>query len=160
MARVRTERLLGQALLVRDNATIDLLLDRGADVNATAIGEDTPLHWAVREKNADLVNKLLAKGANPNAPLADTPNSTGHPDYTTPLWYAIGNQDVAMMTLLLDKGADPNLLSRNDSTALDHVNENRFARGAAMKKLLLAHRAITAKELKAAGAAQNSTLRK
>ena len=139
--------LLGTAIRIHDTATTDFLLDHGADPNLPVLSGESALHWAAQFHDIPLAQKLLAKGADPNIPLAESPNHTGHPDYTTPLWNAIGNEDLPMITLLLDHGADPNLLSRYDSTALDHINENHFPKAKEMKKLLLAHGAKTASEL-------------
>ncbi len=46
--------------------TVDLLLRRGADINALMKGR-TPLEWAATFGQVDMVNQLLARGATPTA---------------------------------------------------------------------------------------------
>jgi ankyrin repeat protein len=43
------------------------LVEAGADVNAKDIDENTPLHYAARNKNSAMVNLFIQKGANVNA---------------------------------------------------------------------------------------------
>jgi ankyrin repeat protein len=72
------------------------LIEAGADVNARSNGGFTPLLFAVRAGKRDVVNALLAKGANPNdaipaaAPRPSTPNAGGPPPNAT-TGGAIGN---------------------------------------------------------------------
>jgi ankyrin repeat protein len=73
----------------------------------------------------DLIAKLLAHGANPNATLksatlarAHTPGEGTLGQGTTPLMRAARNGDAPAMRLLLDHGADPTLAQKNLSTAL------------------------------------------
>jgi hypothetical protein len=80
------------------------LLEQGADINILQGGQ-TPLHIAVLINSPDLVQFLLAKGANPNSL-----NSLNF----TPLYIALGGSsgeakysNIAM--LLLQAGANPNL---------------------------------------------------
>jgi len=76
---------------------IELLLAKGADVNATRRGYpagDTPLHSAVRAGHKDIVELLIANGADVNAK-----NNEGH----TPL-DEIGNQSNKEITELLLAG--------------------------------------------------------
>ncbi len=57
---------------------LSLLLDHGADVQQRGINDWTPLHWAVSQHDAALVQLLLAHGADPLA-------RTRIDDYTSPL---------------------------------------------------------------------------
>lgn len=50
-----------------DEEAVKMLLDAGADVNATLEDQDTPLHAAARFAGANVVKLLLDRGANPNA---------------------------------------------------------------------------------------------
>ncbi|KAL7054698.1 hypothetical protein AAHC03_025822 [Spirometra sp. Aus1] len=78
-------------------AVVDLLISRGARVNATNLGDDTPLHLAAAHGHFDVVQYLLA-----NYRLAvDAANEHGN----TPLHYACfwNYQDIA--ELLIKHGA-------------------------------------------------------
>src|SRR5262245_24268090 len=87
---------------------LQLLIDKGADVNAKNRRGSTPLHWAIYDEAK--VRLLLAKGANVNAKQAQG---------RTPLYLAamLGN-GVPTLRLLLSKGANPNLAAVNGQTPL------------------------------------------
>jgi ankyrin repeat protein/beta-lactamase regulating signal transducer with metallopeptidase domain len=70
-----------------------LLIDRGADVNATHEGT-TPLLLAIEAQQIDIVRALLAKGADPNAPNSNR---------RTPLQAAAGKPEI--LQLLISAGA-------------------------------------------------------
>jgi len=79
-----------------------ILLDAGADPNVgVASLEGRPLlRQAVRQRDLELVERLIAKGANPNF------KGSYHADA---LWlFEPGDQASKMLTLLLNAGADPN----------------------------------------------------
>jgi ankyrin repeat protein len=110
-----------------------LLLDKGADPNVADLAGTAALYAAVdmnslqwvqgrpapiltdRLDAVDLVERLLAKGANPNARLKRPPLKRHHDAGTTmnfgegatPLMRAARTNDTAVMTRLLDAGADP-----------------------------------------------------
>ena len=89
-------------------ANLDLLLKKGADLNAKNRRGSTALHWAIHDEGK--VRLLLAKGAQINARQAQG---------RTPLFLAAMLGDsVLSMRLLLVGGADPNLASANGQTPL------------------------------------------
>lgn len=89
-------------------ANLELLIDKGADVNAKNRRGSTPLHWAIHDE--DKVRLLLARGADVNARQVQG---------RTPLYLAAMLGDsVPILRLLLAKGADPNLAAINGQTPL------------------------------------------
>jgi N-acyl-D-amino-acid deacylase len=87
---------------------LQLLIDKGADVNAKNRRSSTPLHWAIHDEAK--VRLLLAKGANVNAKQAQG---------RTPLYLAaMLGKSGPTMRLLFTRGADPNLASANGQTPL------------------------------------------
>jgi ankyrin repeat protein len=124
------------------------LLDHGADPNILDAGF-TPLHWAAatwenglanpvygfvdpiggipdREEKLQLVQALLAHGANPNLQMTARPpgyGGTGTGGYNdapgaTAFILAANAADVEMMRLLLKAGADPHVVTKTNSNAL------------------------------------------
>lgn len=100
------------------------LLERGADPNA-ADGGYTALHAAILRGDVDLVKRLLAKGANPNAPLVkSTPARRNSADYAlefdmigaTPFWLAARFLEPAIMRILAEAGADPAFVMKSGVT--------------------------------------------
>jgi ankyrin repeat protein len=90
------------AALKNQAVIAEMLLARGADVNATSDTLATPLHDAVafgHNGQVGMVRVLLAHGANINAK-----SNYGE----TPLHEAIWNQDLQMVTLLLNSNANVN----------------------------------------------------
>jgi ankyrin repeat protein len=89
-------------------ATMKLLLDKGADVNAKNKRASTPLHWAI--PNEPKAKMLLDRGADVNKRQADG---------RTPLYNvaSAGNAN-SILKLLLERGADPNLATANGQTPL------------------------------------------
>ncbi len=93
------------------STAVDLLLSRGAEVNAVAKNPThyTALTGAVARGHRDIVSTLLGKGANPN------------PKYEggfTPLMEAAASGDVEVTRLLLAHGADRSIRF-NGKTAFD-----------------------------------------
>lgn len=105
---------------------VAFLLGRRADVNAAEAGY-TALHAAVLRGDLDMINTLLAHGANPNARLTKgtrAPRDTNHwilSSYlagATPFLLAAKYGEPAIMRLLVAHGADPLLPTNDGSTPL------------------------------------------
>ena len=119
------------------------LLDRGADPNVTDAMGRAALYAAVDMHNEDwsalpmrkehdplpsidLVQAILAHGANPNARLTHNLPGRSGMDYgdvaldegTTPFMRAARSGDVATMKVLLRAGADPKLTTKDGNNAL------------------------------------------
>jgi len=87
----------------RDPKKVELLLARGAAVDAPATSGVTPLMVAARYGNADSVRMLLAKGARPNrAEGAEVENDA------SPLFFAVMSNDSDTISALLASGARVN----------------------------------------------------
>lgn len=103
-----------------------LLLERGADPNAAEAGY-TALHAAVLRGDVALVDALLARRANPNAPvIKSTPARRNSADYAiefdmvgaTPFWLAARFLEPAIMRALLADGADARFVTKDGVTAV------------------------------------------
>ena len=96
-----------------------LLLDKGADVNAVeAWGGQSALHWAAARKHSEMVEVLIANGADIDIRAIDRNwerRVTSEPRMKdmktgglTPLLYAVRENCIACVNALLDAGADIN----------------------------------------------------
>jgi len=74
----------------------ELLITKGADVNAKNADSNTPLHSAIRAGHKDVAELLIAKGADVNARDGDG---------RTPLWYAKDKGCAEIIELLRKHGA-------------------------------------------------------
>jgi ankyrin repeat protein len=94
-----------------------LLLDRGAEVDARGRGwmTGTPLHSAASGRHVDVVETLLAAGADPNAR-----QSGGW----TPLHAGAHNGDVAAVALMITAGADLRAVNDDGGSALSLAQES------------------------------------
>lgn len=89
---------LGEGIPSEANVeVIQLLLDRGANLQHQDVWGETPLFFSVRTGQIDITHLLLACGAN-----VDHQNSVGR----TPIYLAITKGDLEMVRLLMDKGAN------------------------------------------------------
>jgi ankyrin repeat protein len=123
--------------------TAVLLLEYGADPNVADTRGMTPLYAAVDMHTLDetpgrpapaqtggldslgMMERLLTKGANPNARLTSTilerVHNNGDPvlaEGATPLMRAARKADTAAMRVLLDHGADPSATMKGGATAV------------------------------------------
>src|SRR4051812_7822510 len=62
---------VADAAMKSDAAAVRALLAKKADVNAPQVDGTTALHWAVYNEDLDLVEQLLAAGANPGTATAE-----------------------------------------------------------------------------------------
>jgi len=111
---------------------VELLLDKGADANASGPGF-TALHEAIMRRDEKMVSALLAHGANPNTPLQTwTPERRSSEDFNfapaligaTPFWLAARFAEPGVMRLLVKHGADPLFVLRNEYYQTD-LNDRR-----------------------------------
>ena len=96
-----------------DASVVKLLIRRGSNVNAADNGQRwTPLHFAARDTNEEIVQELLDAGA-----LVDAPNIFGN----TPLWEVImgAKKDASIIKTLLAHGADPDKKNINGVSPID-----------------------------------------
>jgi F-type H+-transporting ATPase subunit beta len=66
-AHLRGETPVGRAVLMHDEAMLDLLLRAGADPNSVLLNGITPLHRASMRGHAEIASRLIEVGANPAA---------------------------------------------------------------------------------------------
>ena len=90
-----------------DQATVALLLDKGAEPNRPGW---TALHYAAASGSIDIVKLLLEKSAYIDA---------ASPNNTTPLMMAAGAGKTSVMQLLIAEGADQSLKNTLGMTARD-----------------------------------------
>jgi hypothetical protein len=106
---------------------VEVLVARGADVDAVGGDGGTPLHLAAHHDRPDMVRLLLEEGAD-----LTIQNQWGR----TPLHVAARRNCDLVAALLLSRGADPNATTREGWTPL-HVAE--MAGHPRVRDLLLAH---------------------
>lgn len=125
---------LNYAILWGNKKIVELLVDRGAPVNARCERSFTPLHWAVRFSLLEIIAILLKRGAEVNA-QADTGE--------TPLFVAVVHRDAAEVQLLLNNGAQVDVVDEDKYTPL-HLAA-RHASFQVVKKILHSQPNVNAK---------------
>jgi ankyrin repeat protein len=108
---------LGAALTAGAQRSVRVLLDKGADSNATHGGSPI-IHVAVAADLPEVLGILAKKGANLNAraPWGNQP---------TPLMAAAGTGKLQAVDKLLELGADPAAADSNGNTARDYAATHR-----------------------------------
>ena len=107
---------------------LQVLIENGADVNAT--GEDgwTPLMFAAGNPNSEILQALIENGARLN-----TINEDG---FTALMFAARHNSNPDVVTELLKNDADVSIKSIEGKNALDYANENENLKGTDAYELL------------------------
>ena len=98
------------------NDIVQLLLSKGASIEATNKDNNTPLHLAARYGHTSTVELLLSKGASIEA--------MNHDNYT-PLHHAARHGHTSTVELLLSKGASIEVTDK-DNTPLHHAARNGY----------------------------------
>jgi ankyrin repeat protein len=118
-------RTLSVAAAYRGASAAIALIDGGAEANVVDSAGNAPLHAAAQLGSLELVKKLLAKGADPDARTARTPEpGRGGSDFRrttgdeTPLLLAARAGHVDVMRALVAGGADPSLKAQDGATLL------------------------------------------
>jgi len=99
-------------------STLKALLAAGANVNASDIDENTPLHLAALFGHIDIVNLLLQEGAAVHA--RDRHNKT-------PLHWAAQNGYIEIIEILLENGANINAVTKDKETPLHYAALSDYA---------------------------------
>jgi ankyrin repeat protein len=103
------ETALHLAARYRKTYAVQILIEKGASVDAVTTSKETPLHTASRLGNLETVELLIEKGASVNA--LKTYNET-------PLHLAFKQSNLKIVSLLIEKGASVNALTTNNETPL------------------------------------------
>ncbi|PVH94333.1 ankyrin [Periconia macrospinosa] len=100
------------AAICNNMVGIEELIAQGANVDSQDINGETPLMWAIRSENVDIVKMLLKNGASPRAMTRSL---------LSPLMIAcdVGAADLA--SLLMGQHADQQLRDLHGGTALHHA---------------------------------------
>ena len=156
---------------------IELLIAKGADVNAKRDDGETPLHQAASKGRKEIIELLITNGADVSAKSDDgwTPLHQaayeGHKEIAellidkgadvnamsdigrTPLYWAADSGYKEIIELLIAKGADVNAKTNDEKTLLDMANNpnKRNKNKKFIADLLRKNGAKTGEELKAEG---------
>ena len=124
----------------------ELLIAKGADVNAMADIGATPLHPAALSGHKEIAELLIAKGADVNA--------MGEFDGRTSLHYAAEEGHKKTAELLIAKGADVNAITFGQQTPMHAAAYNGHRN---IIELLIEHGADVNPQIKLAGSFNNMT---
>lgn len=104
------------AVVMNDPETVEILLENGADPNATIKDGWTPLLFSAwYSSEIEIAEALIAKGAKVNAQnISDA----------TALHYAALKGNLPMIQLLMDSGADPHLANKFGRDAMEEAKHN------------------------------------
>ncbi len=133
--RVTSTRQAISAVEIPVVKTVELLLDSGADIEATDQYRGPTLVGAAAYAQTDVVLLLLKRGANINA--KDKYGNTALISASCECAFATMNSTYDIVKVLLSKGADVNVHSNDGTTAL--MNAAGGAGDSAIVKLLLDH---------------------
>ncbi|WP_319803449.1 ankyrin repeat domain-containing protein [Wolbachia endosymbiont (group B) of Aporia crataegi] len=111
--------LLHYAAKNNNSDLVDLLLTKGADINAKDNSGNTPLHLATLNGKLQVVKKLLEKGADINAK-----DNSGNTPLHLATFMATLNGELQVLEKLLDMGADINAKNNRGSTPLHIAAEH------------------------------------
>lgn len=107
------ERRLMYAIANRDLPKVEIALKAGAEPNALVNG-NTPLMLAAKIGDIDIVNRLLAVGA-------EVDNGAINAERRTPLMVAITSNNSEVVSLLLSHGASISRKDHRGLSAMDHA---------------------------------------
>lgn len=133
------------AFFIRTKASLDLLINNGADINAKSLPGNTPLIQAVIRNNLIVAYELISHKVNPNqhnkanaTPLTTAINKKNinmvkmliangadvnyfASDSQAPLMIAVGNADLQIFNLLINMGADVNHVNKLGKTCIYYM---------------------------------------
>lgn len=110
---------LAAAAANNQSAIVELLLEKGADVNSQGMSGDfreTALALASEKGHTEIVKLLLVKKADPRTRGFDT--KFQKPVGDTALFKAVANEHIDVVKVLLDNGGDPNEQSSSGKPVL------------------------------------------
>jgi len=119
----RTSTPLHLASVTENLKTIQLLIDRGAELDALDVTQSTPLHLALINENFDIVELLIRRGADVNALYHKK---------LTPLHLAAVSGSPDAIKLILPKNKDINSQDDSKSTSLHLAADSGSLEGVAL----------------------------
>lgn len=114
----------------KSDRALYLLLERQADVTIADAQGNLPLHYAVQNKDIDIIKKLL--DANKDVTI-NAKNKIGK----TPLFFAIQSNNIEIIDFLIQQGADPNIVDYQGNNMLHHAFSYKLTITASVIKHLI-----------------------